>query len=240
MKTLLLAAGRGERLRPLTDSVPKVLLPVGGVPLLDHTLRWLASQGVTEVVVNLHHLRDQIREFAGDGTRYGLVVSYSPEERLLGTAGAARRVADQFDDTFVVVYGDVLTNMHLRDMIRWHLSTAAWVTIAVVPAEDATGKGVVEVDQESRIRSFVEKPSGSSVSECLINAGIYLLEPQVLRHIDEGFSDFGADVFPEFLRLGIPMYAWRLRTWEYLLDIGTPAAYRQAQQDAAEHKVRVG
>lgn len=240
MKALVLAAGHGTRLRPLTDHTPKVLLPVGGTPLLEHTLRWLAGEGVTEVVINLHRLGEQIRDFVGDGHRFGVVVSYSEEEHLLGTAGAAKHLEDHLSEAFVVVYGDVLTNMALRDMVNHHRRAGSEVTIAVQETHDVSGRGVVEVDDQDRIVSFVEKPAATATSKCLINAGIYVLEPEVLRHIEPGFSDFGVDVFPALLRVGTRIAAWRLRQWEYLLDIGDPMAYRQASADVLLGRVRIG
>jgi NDP-sugar pyrophosphorylase family protein len=206
---------------------------------MDHMLRWLASQGVTEVFVNLHHLGDQIRSFVGNGRRFGLSVSYSREETLLGTAGAAKRLECYLCETFAVAYGDVLTNMRLAEMAAWHCQRGGPATIAVLEADDTEGRGVVDADDKGRVLSFVEKPPVAA-GRCLINAGIYILEPRVLSFIEPGFCDFGVDVFPKLIRAGIPIFAWRLRPSEYLLDIGTPEAYQLANKDALAGRFQIG
>jgi len=238
-KAIILAAGEGIRLRPLTLENPKVLLPVEGVPLICHTLTWLRSHGISQVAINLYHLGQKIRDFLGDGSRFGMKIVYSEEEKPLGTAGGVKRMADGFRGTFVVVYGDVLTNLDLGAMVQFHARAGGIATIAVQEVQDATGKGVARLGEEGRIQSFVEKPTSSSKSQCLINTGVYLLEPAIMEHIQPGFSDFGVDVFPRLLAGGVPVYGWRLRPWEYLIDIGTPEAYRQANEDMARGEVKI-
>jgi len=232
-KAIILAAGEGIRLRPLTLETPKVLLPVQGLPLICHTLAWLRSHGISQVAINLCHLGDKIMDFLGDGSRFGMEIVYFEEEQLLGTAGGVKRMAGGFRETFVVVYGDVLTNLDLAAMVQFHARVGAMATIAVQKVQDATGKGVVRLGEEERIHSFIEKPTLGSKSACLINAGVYVLELGILRHIQPGFSDFGVDVFPRLLGGGFPVYGWELRPWEYLIDIGTPEAYQQANEDMA-------
>lgn len=238
-KAMILAAGEGTRLRPLTLETPKSLLPVAGVPLVCHALAWLKMYGVSHIVMNLYHLSEKTEGFLGDGSHFGVEIVFSREEKLLGTAGGVKHVADRFNETFVVVYGDVLTDLDLGAMVNFHDTTGAMATVAVQRVEDASGKGVIDVDGETRIRSFVEKPTSGPGAPCLINAGIYVLEPDILRHVPQGFSDFGRDVFPRLLEMGVPVYAWRLRAWEYLIDIGTPEAYQRANEDIAEGKVNV-
>lgn len=236
-KAMILAAGEGTRLWPLTLETPKVLLPVGGAPLICHTLTWLRTHGISRAAINLHHLGDKIRDFLGDGSRFGMGIVYSQEEELLGTAGSVKRMADGLSETFVVVYGDVLTDLDLGAMGQFHTKMRARATIAVQQVEDAMGKGVVHMEGGDRICSFLEKPALGPKSGCLINTGVYLLEPEILDHIQSGFSDFGVDVFPRLLEGGVPVYGWRLRPWEYLIDIGAPEAYQQANEDIARGEV---
>ena len=236
---MILAAGEGTRLRPFTAETPKVLLPVGGVPLICHTLAWLKRHGISHAAINLHHLGDKIRDLLGDGSRLGMEISYSGEAELLGTAGGVKRMADGLREKFVTVYGDVLTDLDLGTMMRFHARTGAMATIGLQKAQDVAGKGVARLDGEDRIYSFVEKPTSSSESRCLVNTGVYVLEPEILEHIESGFSDFGLDVFPRLLEEGVPVYGWRLRPWEYLIDIGAPKAYQQANEDIARGEVDV-
>lgn len=238
-KAIILAAGEGIRLRPLTLETPKVLLPVKGIPLICHTLAWLKGHGISEVAINFYHLGEKIKGFLCDGSRFGTEIVYFEEEQLLGTAGGVKRMANGFRNTFVVVYGDVLTNLDLAAMAQFHVRVGAMATIAVQKVQNVTGKGIVRLGEEGRIHSFVEKPTLGSKSARLINAGVYLLEPGILKHIQPGFSDFGVDVFPRLLEGGFPVYAWELRPWEYLIDIGTPEAYQQANEDMARGEIDV-
>lgn len=237
MKVMLLTAGKGTRLRPLTKRVPKALVPIGKNPLLEYTLSWLARQGVTEVVVNLYHLGDLIERFVGDGGRWGLKAAFSCEESLLGTAGAVKHVARKFTCTFAVVYGDILTDMDLRAMLEYHHRSHSLATIAVQEVDDIGGKGVVGVGDQGRVTCFLEKPLQATGSIALVNAGVYVLEPQILEFVAPGCSDFGSDVFPKLLELALPIYAWQLRPWEYLVDIGTFEAYRRANVDVANGRI---
>jgi mannose-1-phosphate guanylyltransferase/mannose-1-phosphate guanylyltransferase/phosphomannomutase len=238
-RAFILAAGEGTRLRSLTQETPKALLPVGGVPLVCHTLAWLKGQGISQAVMNLHHLGEKIKDFLRDGSRFGIEIVYSEEEELLGTAGGVKRMADGLEGTFVVVYGDVLTALDLKAMVEFHINAGAMATIAVQEVDDAAGKGVVRLDGEGRIHSFVEKAKLGPKARCLVNAGVYVLEPAILEYVRPGFSDFGVDVFPRLLEEKVPVYGWRLRPWEYLIDIGTPEAYQRANEDMARGEVNI-
>lgn len=236
---MILAAGEGTRLRPSTLETPKVLLPVGGAPLIWHTLTWLRMHGVSQAAINLHDLGGKIRDLLGDGSALGMEISYSREEELLGTAGGVKRMADGCREPFFVIYGDVLTDLDLGAMVQFHAGVGAVATIAVQLAEDATGKGVARLDREGRLCSFVEKPASRPEPRCLINTGVYVLEPEILAYIQPGYSDFAIDVFPALVERALPIYAWRLRSWEYLIDIGTLEAYERANEDMVKGKVSV-
>lgn len=230
MKAMILAAGAGTRLRPLTDTCPKPMLPIAGEPLLALTLAWLQRYGVREAALNLHHLPEVVRAGLGDGHRFGMTLHYSYEPVLLGTAGAARRIAelvpDFFNETFVVIYGDLLLNIDLADLLAFHQARQSLFTIALKQTDTPASQGMIEVDAAGRVLRFVEKPAGWDGGN-VANAGVYLCEPAVLEHIPAGFSDFGHTIIPALLQQGAAVYGKPLNG--YLLDIGTPAAYAQAQ-----------
>ncbi len=237
MKAMILAAGEGTRLRPLTSDTPKVLLPISGVPLIEYTLRWLKHHGISEVAINVHHLASKVHSFLGDGARFGMKFLYSQEETLLGTAGGVKRMEAFFDSPFVVVYGDVLTDLDLSSMSRCHQDRKAVATLAVLEIPNPWEVGVVETDNEGRITGFTEKPSRGLEKGNLSSGGVYILEKKVLNYIpNEGFCDFAYDVFPRLIKLGLPLYAYHLEDDDYLLDIGTAEKYNQANQDIEARK----
>lgn len=231
MKALVLAAGQGTRLRPLTLHQPKAMLPIGGKPLIGHIVALLRHHGVTDIAVNLHHCPDAIRAYLGDGRSFGVRTTYSHEKELLGTAGAAKRLEGFLDETFFVYYGDVFTTADLSTLAEVHRARGALATVAVHRVPDPWTKGVVEWDEVSgRIRRFVEKPQRGEEPSDLANAGIYVMEPQVLSYIPpDQFCDFGYDVFPALLDAEMPVYAHPVR--EYLMDIGSLEKYAQVQKD---------
>ena len=239
-KAMILAAGEGTRLRPLTKEVPKVLLPVGGLPLIEHTLIWLRHHGISEIAVNLHYLGDRIKGFLGDGSHLGIHSHYSVEESLLGTAGGVKKMENFFDGTFVVVYGDILTNFDLTKMIQFHRKKRAIATIAIINVTNPQDVGIVEMNEDGRILHFVEKPSEDTLESNLANGGVYVLENEIFNHIQgDGFSDFAYDVFPRLLELGLPFYGHVLTPEDYLIDIGTKEKYHDANNDIKEGKMKV-
>jgi NDP-sugar pyrophosphorylase family protein len=222
MKALLLAAGLGTRMRGAFGDVPKILVPLGGRTLLDHQLDYLAGQGVDEVAINLHHHADAVVEHLGRGTP--LPVRVSVEETLLGTAGALLPLAPFLDEPFVLLYGDVVTDLRLGELLQRHVGIA---TLACYRSAELEGKGVVGVDAEQRVTSFVEK--GAAGGEGLVNAGIHVLDPAILGFIRPPFADFGNDVWPAALAAGATITA--LPFTAYVKDVGTPEALAEAERD---------
>ncbi len=230
MKAMVLAAGEGTRLRPLTGALPKPILPLANRPLLEHTLELLARHGVSEVVINLFHRPDPIRNRLGDGEKLGLRIHYSVEESLLGTAGAVKKVASFFDETFLVLYGDNLVIADLDALVGFHRERGGMATIALFQAGNPSACGIVEIDENARVRRFVEKPPPEQVTTNTANAGVYVLEPEALQYIPGPvFYDFGGQVFPEMLAAGEKLYARLLGG--YLRDIGTVEGYLAAHRD---------
>ena len=226
MKALILAAGEGTRLRPLTLTRPKPMLPVNGEPLLVITITRLRDHGVSDIAINLHHHRDAIMDYFGDGSRFGVQITYSHEPELLGTAGAARKLADYLDETFFIVYGDVLTNLSYSALARFHHQKNAALTISLYRVEDPTQVGLVGIDKDRRVMDFIEKPFPEEVFTDLANSGVLVCEPAILSYIPpDTFYDFGHDLFPRLLAAREPPYGVPLTSDEYLIDIGTLDKY---------------
>lgn len=239
-RAMVLAAGEGTRLRPLTLETPKVLVPVGGVPLICYTLAWLRSHGVREVVINLYHLGDRIKKYLDDGSHFGMKVHYSSEERLLGTAGGVKKAGRFFPGAFVVVYGDVLTDFDLSDMMGFHRAKGGIATLALTKVVNPRETGIVQLDKDDRVVSFVEKPSGGAVIGDMSNGGVYILEKEVLQFIPRGrYCDFAYDVFPRLIEFGCPVYGYRLKSGDYLIDIGSMDRYERVNKDIAAKRVRL-
>lgn len=232
---IVLAAGEGTRLRPLTDRIPKVMLRVGGRPLLFHTLSLLEGAGIRRVGINLHHLGETIRDAIGDGRRWGIEVTYSEEPQLLGSAGAVGKLAGFIGDRrFALLYGDVLTDLDLGALARFHTQAGAALTMALTTAEDPRRCGVVETASDGRVLSFVEKPEDAE-PDATVNAGIYVCEPSVMGFIPGGPSDFGQTVIPAMVEAGERIFGFR--TAAYFQDIGTPEGYRLAEATCSEGRL---
>ncbi len=239
MKGMVLAAGKGTRLLPLTGEVPKPMAPVVGKPIIQHIFELLAGSGVGEVHVNVHHLADAILDCYGEEARVdGTAVHFTRESELMGTAGGVKRIADRFDETFVVVMGDALTDVDVRDVVAFHKERQALATLALMPVSDTSQYGVVRLDGEGNIVAFQEKPDPKEAISTLANTGIYVLEPEALRYVPEDtFFDFANDLFPRLLEAGERFVGYEGDF--YWSDIGTLNAYRAAQHDALSGKVRV-
>ena len=232
MKGMILAAGEGKRLRPLTNYLPKPMLPLAGRPLLEHIITHLRDCGVTDLALNLYHLPTMVMDYFGDGRRWGVRLRYSVEDHLLGSAGGVKRLQSFFDDTFLVYYGDVFTRADLRPMIALHRHSGAVATMGLYRVPDPWNRGIVQLDNSQNIVRFVEKPARDEVFSDLANAGIYILEPTVLDRVPaEQMWDFGHDVFPQLLSDGVQVTGYVIK--DLLIDIGLPEKYKQANRVAA-------
>lgn len=240
MKAMVLAAGKGTRLFPLTGVIPKPIAPVAGKPLLQHIFELLVRTGVEEIHVNVHYLADVILGYYGWKTRVnGTRIDFTREEELLGTAGGVRRIAERFDETFVVIMGDALTDVDVRKVVALHEEHGALATLALKRVTDASEYGVAELDDEKNVLRFQEKPEPEEAASTLANTGIYVLEPEVLDYIPNGtFFDFARDVFPRLLASGEKVVGYDEGGF-YWSDIGTLESYRAAQRDALSGRVAV-
>lgn len=230
MKAIVLCAGLGTRLRPLTDTVPKVMIEIAGEPLLFHQLRRLREAGVTQVAMNLHYLGDVIRAAVGDGAAFGIEARYADEPELRGSAGALNGFPGFFDEPFFVVYGDVYHEIDFAALAAFHNARRADMTIATAVADDPTRCGVLRIATDARVEAFVEKPR-SAPPDAPTNAGFYLCEPKIAAMIPPGVSDFGGDVIPSLIAAGENVYAFS--TAAIVQDIGTPQGLERARRLAS-------
>lgn len=241
---MVLAAGKGTRLFPLTGEIPKPMAPVVDTPIIRHIFDLLARYGVTEARVNVHYLADALLGAYGEESRVnGMSVRLVREKELSGTAGGVKNLAGitpagEFDETFIVVSGDALTDVDIKDLVAFHKEKDALATIALHRVYDTSEFGVVEVDEEGNILGFQEKPAPAKAISTLANTGVYAFEPRALEYIPENaFFDFAKDVFPRLLEEGERFAGYEGNF--YWSDIGTLEAYRQAQYDVLSGRVRV-
>jgi mannose-1-phosphate guanylyltransferase len=236
---MVLAAGLGTRLRPLTYELPKPMVPVLGRPVMGHILRLLEAHGFRDVIANLHYFPDQVRDTFGDGSDYGLQLEYRFEEELLGTAGGVRNVRDHFgDETFLIVSGDALTDVDLSALWRRHQQSGGIGTLALKRVHDTREYGVVIVDDDGRIQGFQEKPDPAEALSDLGNCGIYIFEPEIFDHFpDRPFVDWAKDVFPVLLERDVGFHGAEID--DYWNDVGSMQEYRQGNFDALEGRVHL-
>jgi mannose-1-phosphate guanylyltransferase/phosphomannomutase len=238
MKAVVMAGGEGTRLRPLTSNQPKPMVPIVGKPCMEHIVELLKEHGFEDIVVTLAFMPQAIRGYFGAGEAHGVGIRYSVEESPAGTAGSVKLAEEALDEPFVVISGDALCDIDLTALVRFHEERGAAVTIALKSVENPLEFGIVVIDGEGRIERFLEKPSWAQVFTDTINTGIYVIQPEVLRHIptDRPF-DFSKELFPFLLAKGDPLFGYVADG--YWQDIGNLDQYRQANFDALDERVRL-
>jgi mannose-1-phosphate guanylyltransferase len=236
---MLLAAGLGTRLRPLTYEVPKPMVPVLGRPVMEHILELLARHGFDEVISNLHYFPEQIEDRFGDGSQWGVSLGYSHEAELLGTAGGVRNVRDHFgDQTFLIISGDALTDVDLGALWEAHRARGGIATLSLKRVDDPSELGVVITGEDGRIQGFQEKPDPAEALSDLGNCGIYVMEPEIFDYFpDKPFVDWAQDVFPTLLEQDVPFYGHEIG--DYWNDIGNIREFRQGNFDALTGDVKL-
>ena len=230
MKALFLAGGMGTRLKPLTDDLPKPMVPMMGAPLLERNMLKLKDCGVDEIILSTSYKPQKIKNYFGDGTKLGLKIHYIVEDKPLGTGGAIKYAEEFFDDTFIVFNADILSDINIKDMMKFHKDKRAAVSIAVTQVEDPSAYGVIEYNEHYYAESFTEKPKISEIKSNYINAGIYIFEPNVLKEIPVSqVISIERETFPLLLKKQYPIAVYRSDA--YWIDIGTIGKYVQAHQD---------
>ena len=230
MKAVILAGGEGTRLRPLTCNTPKPMVPILNRPFLQHLIDYLKAHGIDDIILTLCYLPHHIQSYFGDGSDLNVKLTYVVETSPLGTAGAVKNVTQHLGETFFVFNGDVFTNLDLTQMMGSHRELGAKVTIALTPVEDPTIYGLVETGAEDRVERFIEKPQPEAVTTNMINAGSYIVEPDVLDYVPQGRSStFERELFPLLLERGHSVYGYPSDA--YWIDIGTPEKYLRLHHD---------
>lgn len=230
MNAVILAAGKGTRLGSITAATPKPLLTLRGKPVLKHLVELCAAHGVTDLHINTHYLAEDIRAAMGDGSSFGVRITYSYEEALLGTAGALNNFREALaGDDFFVIYGDNLMDYDLSAMLEAHRHFGGMVTVAFYEREDVSLSGIAVLDENRRILRFIEKPKPHEQVSKLVNCGLYVCHADILEHIPEGASDFGRDIFPALLARGAAMYGVVMD--RPLIPIDTEDLYREAKEN---------
>jgi mannose-1-phosphate guanylyltransferase len=237
MQALILVGGEATRLRPLTCNMPKAMVPVLNTPFLEHVILYLGKHGIKEVVLAQGHLPKPMDDYFKDGSRFGTKLTYALEAKPMNTAGAVKNAEQFLRGRFYVLNGDIFTDLDLTDMLNFHQASKAKVTIALTPVEDPTAYGLIETDATGRVTRFLEKPSRDQITTNMINAGTYILEPEILNDIPANTNySFERQLFPMLLERGEPVYAYSSSS--YWMDIGTPDRYFQVHQDLLNGKSR--
>jgi mannose-1-phosphate guanylyltransferase/phosphomannomutase len=231
-----MAGGEGTRLRPLTSNQPKPMMPVANRPMMEHVVELLKRHGFDDIVVTVAFQANAIRTYFGNGSEFGVRMVYATEENPLGTAGSVRNAMDELQEPFLVISGDVLTDIDLAAAVEFHRERKALATIALKAMENPLEFGIVITREDGTIERFLEKPSWGQVFSDTINTGIYVLEPEIFEHIEPAKPiDFSADVFPRLLDDGVPLFGYVAEGyWE---DVGTLDAYIKAHQDVLDAQV---
>jgi len=230
LKAVILAAGKGERLKEITGEIPKPMIPFNGKPILEHNILLCKKYGVDEIYINTHHLSDLIKNYFKDGSDFGVKIYYSFEDELLGTSGAVKNFSNLYPEfggeNFFVIYGDNISNCNLTELKnKYDLSNNPAGVIAFHHREDVAQSGVAEFGENNRILKFIEKPGTEYKNSNWVNAGVYYLNKNILNILPTGFSDFGKDIFPRLLVENPPLYGVFIK--EDLIAIDTPELYKK-------------
>ena len=238
MKAVVMAGGEGSRLRPLTIRRPKPMVPIAGKPVMEHILNLLKRHGITEVVVTVQYLASNIEDYFGNGSQFGMRITYSREDVPLGTAGSVKNAEEQLTEPFLVISGDALTDYNLTDIINYHQEKKALATLTLAHVPNPLEYGVIITNEEGHITQFLEKPSWGEVFSDTINTGIYVLDPQIFAYFEKNKQyDFSQELFPLMLRKGDPIYGYIASG--YWCDVGNLPEYMRANADVLQGRADV-
>jgi mannose-1-phosphate guanylyltransferase/phosphomannomutase len=237
MKAVVMAGGEGSRLRPLTIRRPKPMVPIAGKPVMEHILNLLKRHGITEVVVTVQYLASNIEDYFGNGSQFGMRITYSREDVPLGTAGSVKNAEDQLTEPFLVISGDALTDYDLTDLIKYHSEKKSLATLLLAHVHNPLEYGVIITNEDGHITQFLEKPSWGEVFSDTINTGIYVLDPQIFSYFEKNKPfDFSQELFPNMLKKGDPIYGY-VAPKGYWCDVGSLSEYMRANADILQGNV---
>jgi mannose-1-phosphate guanylyltransferase len=237
MQALLLVGGEATRLRPLTCNMPKAMVPVLNIPFLEHVIRYLGRHGINDIVLAQGHLPKLMDDYFQDGKRFGVKLTYSLEPRPMGTGGAIKYAEQYLDDSFLVLNGDIFTDLDITKMLQFHHEKKARATISLTPVEDPTAYGVIETTVTGKVTRFLEKPKREEVTTNMINAGTLILSKDVLKLIPPNTNySYERQLFPQLLQMGELICGFP--STAYWIDIGKPETYLQLHRDLLQGKVR--
>lgn len=237
MKAVVMAGGFGTRIQPLTNSIPKPMLPVINKPMMEHIIWKLKAAGITDIIVLLYFKPEVIQNYFKDGRDFGVSITYILPDDDYGTAGAVKKAQRYIDERFIVVSGDLVTDFDFNEIIGFHNAVSSKLTITLTSVEDPLQFGVVITDKEGKILRFLEKPGWGEVFSDTINTGIYVIEPEILDYIPPNIPfDFSKDLFPKLMKEGITLYGYNAKG--YWRDVGNPESYREVNKEILESKIK--
>lgn len=238
MKAVIMAGGKGTRLRPLTCNIPKPMVPLVHKPVMEYSIELLRKHGITDIAVTLQYLPDMIKGYFGDGSRYGVKLHYFEEALPLGTAGSIKNAEKFLDEPFIVISGDGLTDFDLTKGIAFHANKGGIGTIFMKQVENPHEFGIIKTNETDEIVQFLEKPSWDKVFSNTVNTGIYVLEPEILNYVEIGVpTDFSKDLFPLLVKEKRALFGYNAEG--YWSDVGSLSSYRKTQFDMLKKQVNV-
>jgi mannose-1-phosphate guanylyltransferase / phosphomannomutase len=238
MKGVILAGGKGTRLHPLTYDTPKPMLRVLGKPVMEYSIELLKKHHITKIAILIHYQGEQIRSYFQDGSRWGVELVYFEDNPPLGTAGSIKAAERFLDETFVVISGDVLTDIHLRNGIHFHQQRDALLTMIVKEEENPSDFGIIKLNIDGQIIRYIEKPTSQEVFSFMVNTGIYVMQPSILKEIKPFcFTDLSKHIIPMMMQREKKVYGYV--TIDYWLDIGTLPRYERATRDLLSKKMKI-
>ncbi|MGB9979853.1 sugar phosphate nucleotidyltransferase [Methanobacterium sp.] len=236
IRTIMMAGGKGTRLQPLTLVRPKPMIPLVNKPIIEYTVNKLKKSGFNDIIMTLNYMSTNIKNYFKDGSEFGIDIRYSVEKWPLGTGGSVKKAEKYIDDTFMVVSGDVLTDVNFKDVVKYHKEKGAIATMVLTEVEDPTHFGIAVMDKNHKITEYLEKPSPEEVFSNVANTGIYIFEPEIFDFFDgkEKEVDFSNDIFPEVIKQDAGIYGYVFNG--YWNDIGRPETYLAATYDILDQK----
>lgn len=231
-----MAGGKGTRLRPLTFVRPKPMIPLVNKPIIEYTVDRLSKFGFKDIIMTLNYMYTKIKNYFKDGSEFGVNINYSVEKWPLGTGGSVKKAEKYIDDTFMVVSGDILTEVNFKDVLKFHKEKGALATMVLTEVEDPSHFGIAVMDKHNKIKQYLEKPSPEDAFSNVANTGIYIFEPEIFDFFKkEGEIDFSKDIFPELIKNDAEMYGYVFNG--YWNDIGRPETFKQATYDILDQKI---